>query len=458
MIRTLADVARDDSRAFLLAVGMVILALCLYAVLFATSHPSLLRLLTLAYLAGTAGVGFWLYITNPALYLGYVWWIWFISPFIRRVIDYSIGAFTPPSMAFVLLAPYVVTGLTVFDLARFGSVFNQRRYFPFLACLLAIFYGFLVGIPRFGFAGSAIGLLNWACPVLLAFFILVRAPAYPKLRRAFRSAFAGGVLFLGAYGVFQFFTAPPWDTLWMTASRMTSIGKPEPMLIRVFGPMDSPGPYAMTLMTGLVLLFDGRGLLARLAVVPGYMGFLLALVRGAWGGWVVAFGYSILRAKGASRGRLAIAAVLVMAVIVPLSMTGEVGDVAGERMASFTSLQDDGSLQARRHMYSTVTIGALLSPLGQGLAAKTFDSGFVTLIYQLGWLGSGLYLYGLFTLMHRVVLQHRPTDDRFATLCAGIAVSFFLLMLMGPQVTEIKGCIFWSCIALVLASRVSNDS
>ncbi|MFW5698984.1 MAG: hypothetical protein ACOCYN_03940, partial [Planctomycetota bacterium] len=45
-----------------------------------------------------------------------------------------------------------------------------------------------------------------------------------------------GIVAVGVatYGWFQFLFAPPWDTMWMRSSGMMSIGRPEPMQIRVF--------------------------------------------------------------------------------------------------------------------------------------------------------------------------------------------------------------------------------
>lgn len=454
MIRTLADVAKDDDRATHLALGIIIIALCVYSVLFATSHPSMLRLLSLGYLVGSTGVGFWLYLTNPPLYVGFAWWIWFVSPFVRRIIDYSIGSFTPPSMAFALLAPYAVTVLSIFDLPRFGKRLLKRSYAPILLCLLGIIYGFLVGLPKSGGFAAFKALLEWLCPLLLGFHILARPDLYPKFRHIFQTVFAAGVLVLGGYGIFQFFAAPPWDTLWMEGSGMLSVGLPEPMQIRVFGLLDSPGPYAMVMMAGLVLLFDARGLLAKLAAVPGYLGFLLSLVRGAWGGWVLAFGYSLLRSRGASRRRLVLALALVLAILVPLATTGEIGNRTEDRFETFSNLEEDGSLQDRQYMYQTATIEALLNPIGEGLGSTRFDSGFVTVIYQLGWLGSLLYLLGLFKLMKMIVLGGPNSEEKFVSLSAGIAVAYFTLMLMGPQTVEVKGCIFWAFSSLVIASRL----
>ena len=456
MIRTLADVARDPKRSPLLAGGVILIAFGMYGMLFLSAHPSALRLLSLAYMSVSVLVAAWLYISSPPLYLGFIWWLWFLSPFVRRIIDYHLGFFTPPSTAFSLLAPYAATLVILIDLPRFGRVLSRRIGIPILVCFAAILYGYLVGMTKVAPFRATTVMLDWVCPLLMAFFVLVRWQQYPRLRSVFRTTFVWGVAVLGTYGIYQFFMAPPWDTLWMTGSGMISVGKPEPFEIRVFSTLNSPGPFAMVLMSGLILLFDGKGLVGRLAPIPGYLAFLVALVRGAWGGWVLALSFSMLRLQNASRGRIIAILALVALVTVPLIMSGEIGDQAGERMETFGNLEEDGSLQARQHMYSTVGVGLLFNPIGQGLGARTFDSGFVTILYLLGWVGGLLYLGGIVAMMIRVV-RDTPSYDRFAILTAGTALSFFALLLMGTQVGGVNGCVFWSCMAFAVASRRYHD-
>lgn len=456
MIRTLADIARDPKRSPLLAGGVILIAFGMYGMLFLSAHPSALRLLSLSYMGVSTVVAAWLYISSPALYLGFIWWLWFLSPFVRRIIDYHLGFFTPPSGAFSLLAPYAATLVILLDLPRFGRVLTRRMGIPLLICFAAVLYGYLVGMTKVDPFRATTAMLDWVCPLLMAFFVMVRWKQYPRLRSIFRTTFMWGVAVLGTYGIYQFFIAPPWDTLWMEGSRMISLGKPEPFEIRVFSTLNSPGPFAMVLMAGLVLLFDGKGLIGRLAPIPGYLAFLVALVRGAWGGWVLALSFSLLRLQNASRGRVITILVLVACVTVPLVLSGEIGNQAGERMESFSNLNEDGSLQDRQRMYSTVGVELLFNPIGQGLGARTFDSGFVTIMYQLGWLGGLFYLGGLVTMMIRVV-RDTPSSDRFATLTAGIALAFFALLLMGTQVGAVNGCVFWSCIAFAVAAQRHNE-
>lgn len=450
MIHTLSQVAKDDARATLLTLSMVLFMLCGSSLLFLSGDPMLLRLLTYTYLGGTTMMGAWLYITNPGLFLGFAWWVWFVTPLVRRVVDYQLDTFTPPKAAFILLAPYVVTSLTVFDLPRYGRLLSRKENLPFLLCLVGVLYGYLVGLPANPMAAT-IDLLNWLCPLLLGFRMVALWRSYPQHKHFTISAFTWGVLLLGLYGVVQFFVVPPWDAFWMTNSGMNSIGKPLPFEVRVFGTMDSPGPFAMFLMAGLLVLFAGRGVASKLAVLPGFAALLLTIVRGAWGGWVLAVGYVAARAHRSSRAQLIGSILLAVVVSIPLAMTGEIGTRTETRMQSFTELGQDGSLNARRDMYQEMSGKALFNPIGEGLGGRTFDSGLINTLWLLGWPGGLLYLGGLFLVVKELLVG--PVTDRFATLAGGVALSYAALMLMATQTGGMKGCIFWAFVALVMASR-----
>ena len=47
--------------------------------------------LNYAYLAATLAVGALLYWRRPGLYIGFTWWLWFLTPEVRRLVDYQQG-------------------------------------------------------------------------------------------------------------------------------------------------------------------------------------------------------------------------------------------------------------------------------------------------------------------------------------------------------------------------------
>src|SRR6476619_582237 len=60
------------------------------------------RMLAVAYPAGAVAVALLAYVRQPATYLGVVWWLWLVTPFVRRVFDMHYG-FHPTNT--ILLGP-----------------------------------------------------------------------------------------------------------------------------------------------------------------------------------------------------------------------------------------------------------------------------------------------------------------------------------------------------------------
>ncbi|MCA3793689.1 MAG: glucose-6-phosphate isomerase, partial [Burkholderia sp.] len=74
------------------------------------------KVLTLAFPVLAIAVGIWLYFKSPARYVGFMWWVWFLSPEVRRLADWSKGAFTPTSL--IQVAPLAVTMIAGLGLLR----------------------------------------------------------------------------------------------------------------------------------------------------------------------------------------------------------------------------------------------------------------------------------------------------------------------------------------------------
>jgi len=76
----------------------------------------LARLINFYFPVGSLLIGVYLYFRFPILYLGFTWWIWLISPFLRRIVDFR-SSFTDPSP--VLTAPFLVTLVTFLTVLKF---------------------------------------------------------------------------------------------------------------------------------------------------------------------------------------------------------------------------------------------------------------------------------------------------------------------------------------------------
>ncbi len=412
-------------------------------------------------------VGAWLYATRPVLYLGFVWWVWFLTPFFRRFVDYHVGYHNPVS--FIMLSPYLVTGISVLTLFRFGRDLKDPVFRPFAFVTAGILYGFMIALVKVGVQGAVFALFDWLTPVFLGIHVALFWRYYNANRRVLTHAITWSTLLIGSYGVFQYFLPPPWDMEWLVASNMwVTMGPPEPQQFRVFSTLNSTGPFAFVMVAGLLMLFSGTSWAARIALVPGYLSLLLTLVRAAWGGWVVGIAYMIFRLRGRLRKRLIYtlsAGVLLLAPI--LIMSPGTTDRIGSRAGTISNIEDDGSFRARLGIYIRGAPAVAGNPFGNGIgstgrAAKleneegkavSFDSGIFDVLLSLGWMGSALYMGGLVAIFATVLRADAASTDSFTVTAAAIALSFAAMMLFVNMMIAVSGAIAWTFMGAVLASR-----
>jgi len=424
-------------------------------------------LLEIIYLLAALASGVWLYWRYPALYIGFVWWLWFLTPEVRRLIDYQQG-WNPQSL--VMLTPYLVTGLTLLTLARHLPKLQFYRLFPFTLILLGLLYGYVIGVYRGVWQASTYDLLSWLVPVVFAFHIAMYWRDYPHFRQVIRRTFVWGTLVMGLYGVLQFFNPPVWDQYWMDSAGMASIGKPEPFEVRVFSTANSPGPFAIIMMAGLLLLSSSGGRLLRWpAAAAGFVSFLLSLVRAAWGGLLV--GLIFIAAQRGFSLRLLASLLVTGLIALPLLTVGPVSEVIDERLQTVTNLEEDSSANDRQEFYSGFAETAFFNPVGlglgtTGLATKlsnptgeqsgefgTFDSGVMNIPFVLGWLGSVLYVGGLASLLFYALRRGGSRSDLFAAASRGIVVAVLVQLIFVNTLTGVTGMVFWSFLGLSLAAR-----
>lgn len=412
-------------------------------------------------------VGLLLYWRNPGLYLGFAWWVWFLTPEVRRLVDYQLG-WNPTNP--IMLAPLLVTALAFFSLLRHAPKLRANYFFPFTLVFSGLFYAYGVGVFRNGVLNASFDLLNWLVPAVLAFYLVVQWRNYPIHRRAVQRTFAWGVLVMGIYGLAQFFYLPAWDQRWMLSVPMNSIGYPEPLEVRVFSTLNSPGPFAVVMMAGLLLLLSGGGLLRWPAGAVGFASFLLSLYRAAWGGWIVGLLFMVAR-RGSLRPRLLASLLVVGLVALPLLTIGPVADTVNQRLETISNLGEDVSFRERLEFYSEFLPRAAFNVEGEGLGSTgiatklgdergnlgklgVFDSGIMSVPFVLGWPGSLLYTGGLVWLLAYALGGGNPKTDAFAAASKGIAVAVLVQLLFDNTLINVSGMVFWSFLGLALASRV----
>lgn len=181
------------------------------------------KILNLVFPAGSLAVGVFLYFRYPFLYLSFMWWMWFLTPLVRRLADYK-SSFTDPSP--LLLAPYLVTAVTLVNVWQYLPTIYRRGGLAFILSFMGVFYGFFVGLIYRSPVQVGIALLEWLAPVLISFHFFVNWQDYPHYRKIIQRTFLWAVLVLGAYGIFQYLVAPEWDRLWLINADINSAGRP----------------------------------------------------------------------------------------------------------------------------------------------------------------------------------------------------------------------------------------
>ncbi|HET6566628.1 MAG TPA: O-antigen ligase family protein [Rhodothermales bacterium] len=456
------SLANDSSRSLFLAGSLFLICLSTFVFLFWSRNAAMVELVYPIAMVVVAGT---LYITRPAIFLGFCWWIWFITPFVRRVVGYQTGVYDATSA--IMLTPYLVTALSLITFVRLGKQLLHARYFPFLLSILGIVYGFLVGVVEAGVFSAMFGVLQWLMPVMMGLHVLLLWQDYPEHRRVIRETFTWGILLMGLYGIYQFINPPPWDAHWLTYSGMTSsMGQPEPYSIRIFSTLNSTGPFAIMTMVGLVLLFDGRGFMAPVAAIPGYISLLLTLVRAAWGGWLIALAFLALRVRGSARSRLFVFLLVGVGLSVPLVLiNAPMSERVTNRMGTVGNIGEDGSFQARLDLYARASPRIATSLIGEGIgsygtaaklstgSAVNFDSGVLQIPITLGWLGTFLYIGGLAIMVSRVWRIREEDTDRFAVIVTGVVLALLVLLIFQNQLIGTSGMVTWIFLGLALAAE-----
>jgi hypothetical protein len=410
-------------------------------------------------------VGGFLYLLYPSVYVGFVFWLWFLVPFLRRLVDYRSGYITPNPL---LLAPPAVTLITVITLVRHSRELTRRNGILFLMALAAIAYGAGIGLLRVPPQDWFTGILNWAAPVFFGFHLFIHWRDYPELRATTLRQFLGGSLVMGCYGILQFWILPPWDREWLRQvvadGSGLSFGLPEPTAFRVFSTMNSPGVFAPVLMAGLLLLFSAGGWKRFPAAAAAVTSFLLTSVRAAWMGWVLGYLVLVFYFPPRLRLRLMWVLVLIAVVVVPLLTIPTFQELVAGRLQTFGELQEDVSFMSRAKGYQQRLEEATTQPFGGGIGALDAaertapnyllgarDSALIDMLVSLGWLGAAMYSGAIVLLLFSVV--GGANSDTFVVACTASLVGLVAQFVLGSTMLGATGIVLWGFAGLAMAGR-----
>jgi hypothetical protein len=424
----------------------------------------------------SVGIGAWFLKRYPVYYIGYSWWLWFVASELRRLTDFFHGTFNPTSP--IQVAPLAVAMLSLFSLMRHGRFLGTRTGLPYLLMLVGTIYSFLVGVVTNGLFSATYAFSGWLYPILMALHAYSLSERYPQFQRMMMRTWLSGTIFMGIYGIIQYAIMPPWDALWMTLSGLTSsLGDPAPFASRMFGPLNSTGPFAGMISAGLLLSlvpgYKWRWLTASLGVIC--LG--LTLVRSAWGGMILSILLLLTVLDAKTKIRVIFGVLIVAMLSVPVFTSSLVSSKLSSRVNSVGDISQDNSFAARTEFYSSFLSTALGDVAGQGMGAvgtgarlsgsgganaaltASFDSGVMELPYTLGWPGVLLFLIGLFSSLARATrLAIKYRRDRFVMVWYAIAIGVLAQLVFVNTLVALDGMLYMMGVTIPLMAARYYES
>lgn len=410
---------------------------------------------------------------SPGMYLSFTLWVWFLTPFIRRMVDFSAG-WVDPSVT--LLAPYLVTSVCVFPLAarllepskqngtRPGRIFAPA----FLLSLAGIALGVIPGVIHYSLAAVISEGLNWSIPILFAWYLAVHSEHWPEFRDACLRTFRWALVVVGAYGIYQFAVAPEWDRSWMVNIEATAMGQPLPFQIRVFSTMNGSAVMALALAAGLVLWIASPTRWGALGGVLSSIALLLSQVRTAWIALVLGIAL-LMRFKKADRNRslLTIAVLIVVAsgVLLAVGNRDSILEDLSKRAKTVGSLSHDESADDRLNAYKATFSRLREHPLGYGLGAPDTmlstpqidislkDNVVSAAILQLGLLGALLYFAGIAGMFGKLVLFWLRPRSKTTLAMASVGIAMVSVLYLASTVVGPTGVLAWMFFGLLLCEN-----
>ena len=457
-VHDLSSIETDTGRSYKGQVyGALLVMIAVPVLCISGNQAGLLRIVFPVLSLAVGGFLFW---RSKPLYVGLVCWLWFVTPFLRRMADFQSG-WAPTSA--VLLAPYLVTGISAISLLTSLKDFGERKSLPYVCALVGIAYGTIIGLVHFPVFNVLQALLNWVVPVIFGFFVYQHRELYPEFKKAIEQAFLYGVLLTGAYGIYQFFTLPDWDKMWMLNVQMNSFGAVEALKVRVFSTMNAPAIFAAVMTCGLLLLFSIKGKLRLLAAACGFLALILTMSRASWLSLVAGFLFLALQMDMRQRFRMAIVTVVCIVFLLASTQIPAVNDLVSQRIRTFSDPSQDVSYSARVEGHEEAFRQIAQEPFGEGLGSTDtehgtegddafigpHDSTLLEFLYSLGWIGTLIYAMGLGAMGLR--LMRSGKSDPFVLSSKAIVIGFVAQCLLNSVLLGVLGFMVWTFASMSMA-------
>ena len=397
---------------------------------------------------------------HPAAFVCFILWLLILTPGLRHFVDWYAGySQTNPMM----LSPYIAmlaalpTGLLY--------LLNQDRFAGICVAMLAtiavgMWTTLLTGLVQ----EPLLAAVRLVCPMLLALYIWAHAASLPEIRTAVVRTMRLALPTVSVYGLLQFVSILPWDAYYMKMAPITSIGWPEPFLVRIFSTMNHSGSFAAFLATGILLLLPRLRGFEFVSILLASCALFVTTQRSAIG--ALALALVVLAVAGRSRtirsGLRKLTIAVVMAVVVALAVPGMATKLTGS-IGSVAQLGEDTSARERLEQYAELGSRIEERPLGWGLAWSvntlqqkggvdaTLDSGLIDILVSFGIVGGMLFLTMLAVLLALGWRIASRVPDPSAKAEFGVVVFGLSQLPFGVQHAGEHGMFLYLGIGLLLA-------
>jgi hypothetical protein len=306
-------------------------------------------------------------------------------------------------------------------------------------------------------------------PVLLGFHVFAQWRMYPDYRRNLTRVFVWGVLVMGSYGIIQFLFLPEWDKSWLIATELTSQGIPEALGVRVWSTMNSVEPFGAFMAAGLLVVLSASGSAQIPAIIVGFLAFLLTAMRAAWLAWLIGVLAQAKSLKSSLQIRLIAMFLALALLLVPLATMEPFSEMIAERVSTFSNLSEDGSIEARQNTYQEIAGQAITEFVGGGLgaanervdrtdAASGIDSAILTMLLNLGWIGTSFYLGGLLLIVFTIFRNTTTNLDPFVAAAHAVVISAIVRIPVNDPISGVSGVILWLFLGVSMAARMYYQS
>jgi putative inorganic carbon (HCO3(-)) transporter len=364
--------------------------------------------------------GFMLALNGSSYLVDYTTLVFVFNREIRRLVDFYNHQFNAFSL--ISVTPLAMLALLFVSFLFRFNILHVRAKQIFLMLLVAIGYGFVIGITRNGAACIYQG-AQYLSTIGLMGYVAVSLADDKTADRWLRTAALAGIL-AAAYGWYQYFTIPDWDAFWVRQVGFESyLGQLTSTKMWVFSTFSERGTCAIYMgLVAIPMLVSKRWravlgwpevilVLSCIFITFSRIGIVVAVVG------IVLF--PILNG-GKNAGRIIIVVALAVGTLFAFADKIPGVDRMAKRFEILLHIQDDGSFKGRVVIANATWPYALTHPIGFGIGSSGMsarmngaqnglvtDNGWLEIMTSLGLPGFVLFAGALFMLWRYFALLRR---------------------------------------------------